>query len=144
MIAVDTNILVYAYRLEAPLHDTAFAAIAGLAEGHATWAIAWPCVHEFLSVVTNAKIFANCAGVEKAFWQISEWRRSGNLKFLAESDGHLATLQDIVIPGKARGGQIHDARIAAICLQHGVSELWTADRDFSRYPALKTRNPLVK
>jgi hypothetical protein len=38
---------------------------------------------------------------------------------------------------------VHDARIAACCLRHGVTELWTADRDFSRYPALFTRNPLV-
>ncbi len=38
---------------------------------------------------------------------------------------------------------VHDARIAAICLAHGVSELWTADRDFSRFPELKARNPLV-
>jgi predicted nucleic acid-binding protein len=38
---------------------------------------------------------------------------------------------------------VHDARIVAICLHHGVSELWTADRDFSRFPSLKTRNPLT-
>jgi predicted nucleic acid-binding protein len=38
---------------------------------------------------------------------------------------------------------IHDARIAAICIQYGVSELWTADRDFSRFAGLKTRNPLI-
>ncbi|MBK8458188.1 MAG: hypothetical protein IPL47_14680 [Phyllobacteriaceae bacterium] len=41
------------------------------------------------------------------------------------------------------GGQVHDARIAAICIGHGVSARWTADRDFSRFPALKTANPLV-
>lgn len=41
------------------------------------------------------------------------------------------------------GPAVHDARIAAICLQHGVSELLSADRDFSRFPELKTRNPLV-
>jgi uncharacterized protein len=52
-------------------------------------------------------------------------------------------LKEIATQGQIRGGQIHDARIAAICLQHGVSELWTADRDFSRFPQLKTRNPLV-
>ena len=37
---------------------------------------------------------------------------------------------------------IHDARIAAICLHNGVTELWTADRDFSRFKPLKTVNPL--
>lgn len=42
-----------------------------------------------------------------------------------------------------RGALIHDARIAACCLTGGVGELWTVDRDFSRFPALKTRNPLI-
>jgi predicted nucleic acid-binding protein len=37
---------------------------------------------------------------------------------------------------------VHDARIAALCLSHGVYELWSGDRDFSRFPALRVRNPL--
>ena len=41
------------------------------------------------------------------------------------------------------GPAVHDARIAALCLQHGVRELWSADRDFGRFPALKVLNPLV-
>ena len=41
------------------------------------------------------------------------------------------------------GPKIHDARIAALCLDHGVDELWTSDRDFSRFRALRVRNPLV-
>jgi predicted nucleic acid-binding protein len=44
---------------------------------------------------------------------------------------------------KATGPKVHDARVAALCLQHGASELWTIDRDFSRFPGLKLRNPLV-
>jgi len=47
------------------------------------------------------------------------------------------------LPAMAQGGAIHDARIAAICLSHGVAELWSADRDFSRFPALPIRNPLI-
>ena len=52
-------------------------------------------------------------------------------------------LADLLADGKIVGPSVHDARIAALCLAHGVRELWTADRDFSRYPALRTINPLV-
>jgi predicted nucleic acid-binding protein len=45
--------------------------------------------------------------------------------------------------GRISGPQVHDARVAAICQDHGVRELWTADRDFGRFPALKVRNPFV-
>src|SRR5699024_9884608 len=57
---------------------------------------------------------------------------------------YLDRLRSLVTDGRVVGPRVHDARIAAICLSHGISELWTADRDFSRFPALKTRNPLVE
>jgi predicted nucleic acid-binding protein len=46
--------------------------------------------------------------------------------------------------GRVAGPQVHDARVAALCLLHGVQELWTADRDFGRFPGLKVRNPLFR
>ena len=42
----------------------------------------------------------------------------------------------------AEGCAVHDARIAALCLHHGVKKLLSADRDFSRFPQLVTANPL--
>jgi predicted nucleic acid-binding protein len=62
---------------------------------------------------------------------------------LGEGPDHLAVLSGLMSSGVVRGTQVHDARIAAICLAHGVRELWTADRDFTYFPPLKTRNPLV-
>ena len=53
-------------------------------------------------------------------------------------------LDSLLLSSKATGCMIHDAKNAAICIHHGVSELRTADRNFSRFPKLKTRNPLVK
>jgi predicted nucleic acid-binding protein len=47
------------------------------------------------------------------------------------------------VSGKIAGAQVHDARIVALCLQHGVKELWSADRDFGRFPILAVVNPLV-
>ena len=46
-------------------------------------------------------------------------------------------------PGASVGPQVHDARIAALCIDHGIDELWTADRDFSRFPGVRVRNPLI-
>jgi predicted nucleic acid-binding protein len=50
----------------------------------------------------------------------------------------------LLAAGQIVGGRTHDARIAAICIQHGVRELWSADRDFSRFPELTTANPLAR
>ena len=67
-----------------------------------------------------------------------------HLQLLSESPGYFEKLRNLAVAAKLSGPRIHDARIAALCLHHGVRELWTADRDFSVFPQLKTRNPLVK
>lgn len=143
MIALDTNLLVYAHREEAPLHEGAFATLRGLAEGRAPWAIPWPCLHEFLAIVTHPRIFTPPTPLARALDQVGAWLASPTLVLLSESAGYWERLQRVVSKGRVAGAQVHDARVAALCLHHGVAELWTADRDFSRFPALKTRNPLV-
>lgn len=143
MIAVDTNILVYAHRADSPFHDRARSLLESLATGPQAWAIPWPCAHEFFAVVTNPRIYKTVTPTDTVFAQLRALQSLANLAFIAEESGHLARLEALAVAAKAQGGAIHDARIAAICLSHGVAELWSADRDFSRFPALAVRNPLV-
>ena len=143
MIAVDTNVLVYAHRKDSPWHDRAERVVRDLAEGRPAWAIAWPCVSEFLSIVTHPKIYRPPTPTARALAQVALWMESPSLALIGESVGYWPALSALITASRARGPQLHDARIAAICLEHGVSELWTADRDFGRFPGLKTRNPLV-
>ncbi len=143
MIAVDTNILVYAHRAESPWHGAAWATVARLAEARPAWAIAWPCLHEFLAVVTNPRVLKPPTPFGNAIDQIEAWRASPSLMLISETENHWAMLKDLTTAARTAGPAIHDARVAAICLEHGVNELFSADRDFARYPALKVRNPLV-
>lgn len=143
MIAVDTNILVYAHRADSPFHDRARSALEFIAAGPRPWAIPWPCVHEFFAVVTHPRIYKTATPIETVFAQLRALQSLANLAFIAEADEHLEHLEPLALAAKAQGGAIHDARIAAICLSHGVAELWSADRDFSRFPTLVVRNPLI-
>lgn len=144
MIAVDTNILVYAHREDAPFHEQAFQCIAELAESRAAWAIPWPCLHEFLAITTHPKIFSPPTPLAAAVAQVEAWMESPSLVLLSEEGDHWSKLQRIISASKATGPLVHDARIAALCLSHGIAELLTADRDFGRFRDLKTRNPLVE
>ena len=144
MIAVDTNILVYAHREDSPFHTQAFNSIESLTQSRASWAIPWPCLHEFYSVVTHPRIFDPPTTVDLAIDQIEAWLECPNLNLIGESSNHWPQLRSMLAAGKIAGPRVHDARIAAICLQHGVSELWSTDRDFSSFPKLKTRNPCVE
>ncbi len=143
MIAVDSNLLVYSHREDSPWHESADARIAELAEGQTPWAIPWPCIHEFLAIVTHPRIYDPPTPLKNAISQVDAWMESPSLLLLSESEDYWLQLQSLLQSGKVCGPQVHDARIAALCSYHGVTELWTADRDFGRFPKLKVRNPLA-
>jgi len=143
MIAVDTNILVYAHRAEMPFHGAAFACLKSLAEGRAAWGIPVTCLHEFLAVVTNAKVFAPASLLDQAFAQVDAWLAAPHSRVLHSGAQHWSILSTLASKARLQGGHFHDARIATICLENGVSMLYTADRDFGRFKDLKTMNPLV-
>jgi toxin-antitoxin system PIN domain toxin len=143
VIAVDTNILVYAHREDADWHERASTALAGLAEGTREWAIPWPCLHEFVAIVTHPRIFRTPTPAELAFAQLDAWLESPTLVVVSENEQYPDSLRDAVLGSRVAGPRVHDARIAALCVAHGIRELWTADRDFSLFPQVKVRNPLV-
>ena len=143
MIAIDTNILVAARRVESPHHAEAARWVRDLAEGGAPWAIPWPCVYEFLRVVTHPRIFRPPTPLDAALEDLESLLASPSVHLLGEGPSHFAHLRAAVEGGRASGNLAHDAHIAALCFEHGVGELWTADRDFARFPGLRVRNPLV-
>ncbi len=144
MIAVDTNVLVYAHRREVAEHDIAVAAMRSLAEGKLPWAIPWPCVYEFYSVVTNARIWKGAASKPKQAWdQLTTWFGSPSLRLLAETEGFVEVLAQMVPRSRVRGPIVHDARVAALCIAHGVETLLSRDRDFSLFHELESRDPFA-
>ena len=143
MIAVDTNILVYAHRRESRSHREAAAVVRSLAEGESVWAIPWPCCYEFLSVVTNRRIWKDDATTSERGWsQLASWAASPSIRLIGETEDFLKILGRFARRPRVVGGVIHDARIAAICVAHGVDELLTRDRDLSLFPELRTRDPI--
>jgi toxin-antitoxin system PIN domain toxin len=143
VIAVDTNILVYAHREDSPWHEAALGSITGLAEGRGRWAIPWPCLHEFLAIVTHPRIFRPPTPLSAALDQVAAWMESPRLVLLGESEGYWPEFTKSVQAARIAGPQVHDARIATVCAHHGIEELWSADRDFSRFPGVAVRNPLL-
>jgi len=144
MIALDTNLLVYAYREESGFHAAAVEQLRPVVEGERPWALPWPCVHEFIGVVTSGRVYRPASPLSNALGFLDALITSPHLHLLAESPGYFDKLRELALAARVSGPRIHDARIAALCLHHGVRELWSADRDFSAFPQLKVRNPLVK
>jgi uncharacterized protein len=142
MLALDTNVLVYAHRREVAEHAQARELVRKLAEGTEPWAIPWPCVYEFFSVVTNPRIWKDAASTPKQGWaQLAAWLAAPSLRLLTENDALYDVLSELAQRPRVRGPVIHDARIAALCLVHGVEALVSRDRDFALFPELRIANP---
>ena len=144
MIAVDTNVLVYAHREDSSFHEAAFSCMAGLIGGRTVWAIPRPCLYEFLAVVIRPRVYDPPTPLALALDQVEAWLETPTLVLLSQGEQHWLGLRATIAAGQVTGGRVHDARIASLCLQYDVQQLWSADRDFSRFPDLKVVNPLTR
>jgi uncharacterized protein len=140
---VDTNILVYAHRADSPWNTKAKPLLEELVNSRAPWCIPWPCLYEFYGIVTRPRIYDPPTPLAAARAQLSTLLRSPSLHLLAEDVDFWPTFETILTESQVAGAAVHDARVAALCLHHGVTALLTADRDFSRFPRLKVVNPLI-
>lgn len=144
MIAIDTNVLIYAHRREARVGEMAHTLMTELAKGDRAWAIPWPCCYEFLGVVTNRRIWKENATPPVHAWrQFQAWTASPSNRMIGETGDFEEVLGRFVQRPHVVGGVVHDARIAALCVAHGAEELLTRGRDFSLFPELRTRDPFL-
>ena len=143
MIAIDTNILVHAHQRESDLHLRAVKLIRELAQAPVPWCVCYHSFIEFYGVVTRNNLWREPSTPSEAMDQIAAWRESPSLRVLFDDQSMFSELSQMAVSANVRGSLIHDARIAACCISCGVSKLWSVDRDFSRFPKLKTENPLV-
>jgi hypothetical protein len=141
VIAIDTDILVYARRAESEHHAAASRVLRDLAEGNSPWAIPWPCVYEFLRVVTHPRLFRPASDLVRTLDELDSLFDAPSLTLLGEGANHRAHLRRMAQAGRATGNLAHDAHIAALLREHGVREFWTTDRDFSRFPGIVVRDP---
>lgn len=141
MRAVDTNILVFSEITSSRFHRTARALLVELGESAEPWAIPWPCVYEFLRIVTHPRVYHPPVPMERARADLDRVLASPSLVLLSETRRHSELLEKMLATSGVSGNLVHDAHIAALCLEHGVSELLTGDRDFLRFPEIRVVNP---
>lgn len=141
MIAVDTNFLVYARRAEYAHHATAARLLAELSEGDRPWAIPWPCIYEFLRVVTHRRAFSPPTPLIDALEDLDRLFDAPTLTLLGAGSGHRGHMRRMLEAGRVAGNIVHDGHIAALLREHGVREFWTTDKDFTRFPGIVIRNP---
>jgi uncharacterized protein len=136
LIAVDTNVLIYADRMDMPLHGQALRALTRLAEGDQAWAIPVFCIGEFLRVVSHPRVFDPPTPVLDALESVRALLQSPSVRLLVPGPRFVPLLANVIEQGAVAGNIVFDAQIAAVCLEHGARTLLTEDRDFTRFAGL--------
>jgi hypothetical protein len=133
VIAVDTNILVYAHREELSQHARARARLKELAEGDARWGLPVFCLGEFVRVVTHPAVFRPASTLAEATAVLDRVLASPSLELLTPGERYWPLLRAALAEARAGGNLAFDAQIVAVCREFGVRALVTEDRDFHRF-----------
>jgi uncharacterized protein len=133
VIAVDTNVLIYAHRRESIRHETALGKITTIAESDTPWGLPVFCLAEFVRVVTHLRVFDPPSPLADALEFLVQLMQSPSVRLLLPTPRFASAFNDACISAGVRGNLAFDAQIAAVCREHGVDQLLTADRDFARF-----------
>ena len=141
MIAVDTNILVYAHRSETELHAAATAELVALAEGVGPWGLPVFCITEFMRVVTHRRVFNPPSTLSQALDFLDDIVASPVCRVVRPGPDFLRLFTEAARQADARGNLMFDAQMAALCREHGIASVLTNDRDFERFEHVHVRYP---
>ena len=142
MLLPDVNVLVHAYREDAPRHATVRAWLDELVHSDRAFAVSDLVLSGFLRVVSHPRIFAPPTPIEQALEFAEALRSQPNCIVLAPGERHWSIFTRLCVEGDARGNLVPDAYLAALAIESG-SELVTTDRDFARFDDLDWRPPQV-
>lgn len=141
MIALDTNILIYAHRAAVPEHRAAVRAIELAADGPLGWAIPFPCIAEFWAVVTHPAASGRPSKPREAEGFLDNLVAAG-AKILYPRSGAMARLCKLAVRLDVQGARFFDLQIGLTCQEAGAREIWSHDHNFIAVPGLVVNDPL--
>ena len=142
MIAIDTNLLIYAHRAATPEHRTAQVAIEAACNSRTGCGIAAPTIAEFYSIVTHPGASGRPSSPEEAAAFLRSLQEGGGLAVWSQGARFVERLLQTAADLEVRGVRVFDLQIALCALDGGATELWTHDGGFVKVPGLRLRDPL--
>jgi len=139
LIAVDSNVLIYAHRGETSWHVEAASRLAALAQGPKRWGLPVFCVTEFMRVVTHRRVFNPPSSISDAAAFVTNVAAAPSCELVRPGPGFLELLVETARQADTRGNVVFDAQIAALCFEHGIDTVLTNDRDFGRFEPLRVQ-----
>lgn len=136
----DVNVLVYAYRGDAPGHAEFRSAFESDILSDAAFAVSELVLSGFLRIVTHPRIFKTPTPLVDALEFVDRVQSQPNAVAVRPGPRHWDIFKYLATQAGAKGNLIPDAYLAALAVESG-SEWVTADRDYARFDGLRWRHP---
>ena len=143
MIAVDTNLLVFAHRSQTPEHKEAKAAIEKASLSSEGWGWTLTNLLEFWSIVTHPAAPPRPSTPAEASAFLQALVRDADAKIWLPNEGFDRRLIQLASRLRVSGPRIFDLTIALTAFEAGAREIWTHDLRFQSIPGLRTVFPLT-
>ena len=142
MIAIDTNLLVYAHRSGYSRHPVAIKALEEAFRNPTGWGIPLTCTTEFWSIVTHAKMGDRPSHPDEARSFLVNILEDGAGLILYPGTDLFSRLGRLAEELQVEGPRIFDLMIALTATDNGAVEIWTYDASFREIPGLRVIDPL--
>ncbi len=142
MIAVDTNILIYAHRSGTDEHRPARRAIERARNSGEPWGISAASIGEFWSIVTHPRAAGRPSTPAEAAGFLQALAETAGMQTWTPGPGFAARLLACACDLDVSGPRIFDLQIALTVFDNGATQLWTHDAGFVRLPGLRIVDPL--
>ena len=138
---VDTNILVYATHTASPFHGRARALVEHLVAGPGLAYLLWPVLLGYLRVVTHPNILGSPLSSNEAMSNLEALIAPAHVRVAGEGSDFWPSFREISSDVKPRGNLVPDAHLVALMREHGVSTIWSHDRDFRKFRGITVKDP---
>jgi len=139
VIALDTNVLVYAHRREFDEHEAAHVLLEEATQGDLAFGIPEVVIGEFLRVATHPRVLDPPSSRRDALAVLDGVLASPRARILGPAEPYWQVFRGFVDDLRLSGNAVFDAQIAAACLVNGFSTIVTDDRDFRRFDGLEVQ-----
>jgi len=141
---IDINVLVYASHQASPFHARATGLLHSLAVGPTLVCLFWPVTLGYLRIVTHPSLLKNPLSSAEAMANVDGLLRLAHVRAVGEADEFWAAYRRVADDVRPRGNLVSDAHLVALMHQHGVSTIWTHDRDFRRFNGIRVQDPFER
>ncbi len=143
MIAVDTNLLIYAHRAGTAEHPAARKALEKAMMNPKGWGFSVACLAEFWSIVTHPACSGRPSTPQEAARFITVLVKEGGATVWLPDIGFPEHLLRIAADMKVSGPKIFDLQIALMAYENHARAIWTHDAHFQSVPGLRVEDPLI-